>query len=216
MPDCGSMRGLRGGREGRGGRFLPAYPGGLQREVFAEALCSFGRETCGIRSEARRKSPVSGKDEKRQGREPARRTRCANSASCSRSTSGWNCTPNSRSPHSIASAVPSAARADTVSRGEGCDQRLAPRVIPDREALKSVYDLLRKHGGMMSAEEMYLYGGGELNYCILRISLDVFAAAGMAEFSADAGTVRLIPVKQKIDLMSVGLLAELRRSLSVE
>ena len=100
-----------------------AYPGGLQREVFAEALCSFGREKCGIRSETRRKSPVSGKGEKRQGREPARRTRYANSASCSRSTSGWNCTPNSRSPHSIASAVPSAARADTVSRGEGCVMR---------------------------------------------------------------------------------------------
>ncbi len=103
---------------------------------------------------------------------------------------------------------------EEISRGEGCDKRLAPRVIPDREALKSVYDLLRKHGGLMSAEEMYLYGGGDLNYCMLRIALDVFAAAGMAELSADAGEVRLIPVKQKTDLMSVGLLAELRRSLT--
>lgn len=103
---------------------------------------------------------------------------------------------------------------EEISRGEGCDRRLAPRVIPDREALKSVYDLLRKHGGLMSAEEMYLYGGGELNYCMLRIALDVFAAAGMAELSADAGEVRLIPVKQKTDLMSVGLLAELRHSLA--
>lgn len=103
---------------------------------------------------------------------------------------------------------------EEISRGEGCDKRLAPRVIPDREVLKSVYDLLRKHGGLMSAEEMYLYGGGELNYCMLRIALDVFAAAGMAEISADAGEVRLIPVKQKTDLMSVGLLAELRRSLT--
>lgn len=103
---------------------------------------------------------------------------------------------------------------EEISRGEGCDKRLAPRVIPDREALKSVYDLLRKHGGLMSAEEMYLYGGGELNYCMLRIALDVFAAAGMAEISADAGEIRLIPVKQKTDLMSVGLLAELRRSLT--
>ncbi|MGN1341332.1 MAG: single-stranded-DNA-specific exonuclease RecJ [Oscillospiraceae bacterium] len=105
---------------------------------------------------------------------------------------------------------------EEICRGEGCDQRLAPRVIPDREALKSVYDLLRRHGGSMSAEELYLYGGGEQNYCMLRISLDVFAAAGMAEQSADAGNIRLIPVKQKTDLMSVGLLAELRRSLSVQ
>ncbi len=99
---------------------------------------------------------------------------------------------------------------EEISRGEGCDKRLAPRVIPDREALKSVYDLLRRQGGIMSAEELYLYGGGELNYCMLRIALDAFAAAGMAEVAADAETIRLIPVKQKTDLMSVGLLAELR------
>lgn len=105
---------------------------------------------------------------------------------------------------------------EEISRGEGCDKRLAPRVIPDREALKSVYDLLRQHGGAMSAEEMCVYGSGSLNYCMLRIALDAFAAAGMAEISADAGEVRLIPVKQKTDIMSVGFLAELRRSLAAD
>lgn len=105
---------------------------------------------------------------------------------------------------------------EQISRGEGCDSRLAPRVIPDREALKAVYDLLRRHGGMMSAEEMCIYGGGDLNYCMLRIALDAFAAAGMAELSADAAVVRLIPVKTKTDIVSVGFLAELRRSLTAQ
>lgn len=105
---------------------------------------------------------------------------------------------------------------EQISRGEGCDSRLAPRVIPDREALKAVYDLLRRHGGMMSAEEMCIYGGGDLNYCMLRIALDAFAAAGMAELSADAAVVRLIPVKTKTDIVSVGFLAELRRSLAAQ
>ena len=104
---------------------------------------------------------------------------------------------------------------EAISRGEGCDRCLAPRVIPDREALKSVYDLLRKYGGSMSAEEMCVYGSS-LNYCMLRIALDAFAAAGMAEISADAGEVRLIPVNKKTDIMSVGFLAELRRSLAAE
>ena len=43
---------------------------------------------------------------------------------------------------------------EEISRGEGCDSRLAPRVIPDRNALMAVYDLLRKYGGAMSAEEL--------------------------------------------------------------
>lgn len=105
---------------------------------------------------------------------------------------------------------------EEISRGEGCDKRLAPRVVPDRTALMAVYDLLRKYGGSMSAEELCLYGGSELNYCMLRIALDTFASAGMAEQTADAGEIRLIPVKQKTDLMASGFLAELRRTLGVQ
>ena len=105
---------------------------------------------------------------------------------------------------------------EEISRGEGCDSRLAPRVIPDRNALMAVYDLLRKHGGAMSAEELCIYGGSDLNYCMLRIALDTFASAGMAEQSADADTVRLIPVTHKTDLMASGFLADLRRMLGVQ
>ena len=50
---------------------------------------------------------------------------------------------------------------------------------------------------------------------MLRIALDTFASSGMAEVSADAGEVRLIPVSQKTDLMASGFLADLRRSLSI-
>lgn len=105
---------------------------------------------------------------------------------------------------------------EEISRGEGCDSRLAPRVIPDRTALMAAYDLLRKHGGVMSAEDMCVYGGSGLNYCMLRIALDTFASAGMAEQSADAGEVRLIPVSTKTDLMASGLLAELRRTFGIQ
>lgn len=105
---------------------------------------------------------------------------------------------------------------EEISRGEGCDSRLAPRVIPDRNALMAVYDLLRKYGGAMSAEELCIYGGSDLNYCMLRIALDTFASTGMAEQSADADTVRLIPVTHKTDLMASGFLADLRRMLGVQ
>ena len=61
----------------------------------------------------------------------------------------------------------------------------------------------------MSAEEMFLYGGSNVNYCMLRITLDAFAQAGMVELSPDAQSAAVIPVTEKRDLFANGLLAEL-------
>ncbi len=101
---------------------------------------------------------------------------------------------------------------EEIVRGEGCDKRLAPRVIPDREALKGIYDIARKDGGRMSAEDMCVYGGS-INYCMLRIALDAFAEAGMLSLSADAARCSMIPVKEKRDLFSQGLIARLTAEL---
>lgn len=98
---------------------------------------------------------------------------------------------------------------EQLRRGESCDPRLAPRVVPqDRAALMSIYDAVKKTGGQMSAEEMCVYGCG-INYCMLRITLDAFAEAGMIELDPDAQGARIIPVKQKTDLFAQGLLAQL-------
>ena len=101
---------------------------------------------------------------------------------------------------------------EELIRGEGCDSRLAPRVIPDREALKGIYDIARKDGGRMTAEDMCVYGAG-VNYCMLRIGLDAFAEAGMIRLSADAGRCSILPVKEKRDLFAQGLLAKLKTEL---
>lgn len=98
---------------------------------------------------------------------------------------------------------------EEIVRGEGCDSRLAPRIIPDREALKGIYDMVRKNGAHMSAEDMCVYGG-EINYCMLRIALDAFSEAGMISLSAGAQRAQVVHVKEKRDLFSQGILAELR------
>lgn len=97
--------------------------------------------------------------------------------------------------------------------GEGCDSRLAPRVIPDREALKGIYDIARRDGGRMSAEDICVYGG-DINYCMLRIGLDALAEAGMIRLSADAHRCTVIPAGGKKDLFSQGLLARLKEQLT--
>lgn len=103
---------------------------------------------------------------------------------------------------------------EALRRGEGCDARLAPRVIPaDREALMRVYDLVRQHGGQRSAEEMCLMGCG-VNYCMLRITLDAFAEAGMIKLSGDAESAEIQPTTKRHDLFAEGLLAELKKQFT--
>lgn len=101
---------------------------------------------------------------------------------------------------------------EELIRGEGCDSRLAPRVIPDREALKGIYDIARRDGARMSAEDMCVYGAG-VNYCMLRIGLDAFAEAGMIKQAADAQRCSMLPVREKRDLFAQGLLAKLKTEL---
>ncbi|MBQ4166171.1 MAG: single-stranded-DNA-specific exonuclease RecJ [Oscillospiraceae bacterium] len=98
---------------------------------------------------------------------------------------------------------------EEIARGEGCDSRLAPRIIPDRDALKGIYDMVKKDGQRMSAEDMCVYGG-DVNYCMLRIALDAFAEAEMVTITPNAERSSVLPVREKRDLFKEGLLAELK------
>ncbi|MGN0649129.1 MAG: single-stranded-DNA-specific exonuclease RecJ [Oscillospiraceae bacterium] len=98
---------------------------------------------------------------------------------------------------------------EDICRGEDFDKRLAPRIIPDREALKGVFDLLRKYSGL-SAEDICVFGG-DMNYCMLRVALDAFAQAGMLKMSPAGDGLEILPVSGKRDLFSQGILAELKR-----
>lgn len=102
---------------------------------------------------------------------------------------------------------------EEISRGEGCDKRLAPRVIPqNREELMAIYDIVRRSNGSRTPEELALLDGAP-NYCMLRITLDAFAEAGMIEYAN--GAPKTVPVNEKRDLFQSGLLAELNKQLTV-
>lgn len=99
---------------------------------------------------------------------------------------------------------------EEITRGEGCDKRLAPRVIPQsREELIGIYDLVKKSGGNRTVEELVMIG--DVNYCMLSITLDAFIEAGMVEISD--GCPKIVPVSTKTDLFKQGLLARLKAEL---
>ncbi len=104
---------------------------------------------------------------------------------------------------------------EEICRGEGCDKRLQPRVIPQsREHLMAIYDLVRRSNGAMNAEELAMFGGLGVNYCMLRVTLDAFAEANMTEYIN--GAPRPVPVKEKRDLFQSGILAELNKQLTAD
>lgn len=103
---------------------------------------------------------------------------------------------------------------EEISRGEGCDERLAPRVIPQsRKELMAIYDIVRKANGACTPVELAMSEGAP-NYCMLRITLDAFFEAGMIGYTNDAP--KTVPVTEKHDLFQSGLLAELRKQLTVK
>ena len=100
---------------------------------------------------------------------------------------------------------------EELRRGEGCDKRLAPRVVPQsREELMKIYDLIKKSGGRKTAEELAMFDGS-VNFCMLSITIDAFCEAGMIK--TDGGCPMIVPVKEKTDLFKQGLIAELNREL---
>lgn len=99
-----------------------------------------------------------------------------------------------------------------ICRGEGCDARLLPRVLPqNRNELMPVFDMVARGGGR-TAEQLFA-ANGSVNYCKLRITLDAFAHAGLISVAED-GAIRLVPVTQKRDLFAGGgYLDSLKNSL---
>lgn len=100
---------------------------------------------------------------------------------------------------------------EEIVRGEGCDKRLAPRVIPQsREELIRIYDLIQTGNGLRTPEELVMIG--DVNYCMFSVTLDAFIEAGMAELTED-GCPRIVPVNTKTDLFSRGVIARLKAQL---
>lgn len=103
---------------------------------------------------------------------------------------------------------------EELSRGEGCDKRLLPRVIPQsREELMKIYDLVRSSNGAMTPEELAIFNGS-VNLCMLKITLDAFYEAYMIEYRNGAPVI--VPVKERRDLFKSGLLAELSDQLTAK
>lgn len=97
---------------------------------------------------------------------------------------------------------------ESICRNEGCDGRLFPRVVPQsREDLKKIYDLLKRFGERMTLEQISAFDDS-VNFCMLKITADAFAEAGM--FQKCGNYLRISQVSGKHDLFAEGLLSRIK------
>lgn len=103
---------------------------------------------------------------------------------------------------------------EKFSRGENINPELVKRIIPSRVELAAVYNMI-KSAGVIKADDMFMNfcGNVNMNYCKIRICIDIFQDKGLAVYNASSMKVKLLPVKNKVDINSSQILLKLREML---
>lgn len=105
---------------------------------------------------------------------------------------------------------------ERFANGAELPQAFLKKIDPSREELVLVYKKLAadKETGI---DELYVsLRSASMNYCKLRIILEAFVQTGLCDISASAQRVKLLPVKQKVDLESAEILTRLRSKINKE
>ncbi|MCL1788947.1 MAG: single-stranded-DNA-specific exonuclease RecJ [Oscillospiraceae bacterium] len=98
---------------------------------------------------------------------------------------------------------------EKILREEKIDSKLYPRIIPGNPEMKKIYDIIRNSFCMDEVSQKGLISG--VNYCMLRIIIDVFQENGLVEFDSVTGTVRTVKTEGKADLEKSAVLMKLRK-----
>lgn len=93
--------------------------------------------------------------------------------------------------------------------GEDVTEVPAKRIVPDREAQKAIYDIVRQKSSLSACADMAAAKG--LNYCLFRVTLDAFENVGLVKVNEGEDKVERLRVSGKTDLDGCELLTGLRR-----
>lgn len=99
-------------------------------------------------------------------------------------------------------------------RGEELSKAYYAAISPERDELAAVYKNLPEKETGIDALFMRMQSY-DMNYCKLRIALDVFSELGIAKVNEYNGTVRRLPVNGKVNLEDSELLRNVREKREV-
>jgi single-stranded-DNA-specific exonuclease len=91
---------------------------------------------------------------------------------------------------------------ERLKRGERLSDSFMKRIVPSRQELVSVYKLMRNYSEIGVDSLFMKINSPAINYCKLRLMIDIFCEGGLARFSPSEQKVTLVPPKSKVDLQS--------------
>ena len=99
---------------------------------------------------------------------------------------------------------------ERYKRGETLESSFIKKVTPDRQELIEVFKAVQAAGSINADKLYYSFDPKVMNYCKLRICIDIFEELGLCTFRAGSGTVIMRPIKSRADLEASQILRRLR------
>jgi single-stranded-DNA-specific exonuclease len=97
---------------------------------------------------------------------------------------------------------------EKIIRNEEIDSKLYSRIIPSNSEMKKAYDIVKNSASIDEISQKALKA--EINYCMLRVIIDVFLEAGLVEFNPVTGSIRIIKTEEKADFSKSAVLTKLK------
>ncbi|MBR1864657.1 MAG: single-stranded-DNA-specific exonuclease RecJ [Ruminococcus sp.] len=102
---------------------------------------------------------------------------------------------------------------EKLMRGERLPSNYVAKMIPSREELVAVYKYIRSVNATTVDNMFMRLSSDSMNYCKLRICIDIFKDKGLIEFRPAYSLVGVLPVQGKTDLEQSDTLIRLRAML---
>ena len=100
---------------------------------------------------------------------------------------------------------------EALRRNEEVDKKLVERIVPSRDDLVNVYKFLMAYKGKINIDSLFMkLESDTMNYCKLRLCLDVFSELELIRIDIITENIDFIPPTKKVDLENSQILKELR------
>ncbi len=100
---------------------------------------------------------------------------------------------------------------ESYKRGEEISKNIIPRIVPSRDDLVTVYKYLMENKEIQYIDTLFMkLCSDSINYCKLRLCLDIFSELGLIGTNVITQEIQYIPPTKKVELESSEILKELR------
>lgn len=99
---------------------------------------------------------------------------------------------------------------EKLKRQEEVPASFIKKVTPVREELVSVYKCVKQNGSINIDRLYFMFDPKVMNYCKLRLCIDIFCELGLMKFMAGSSTVSVTDFNGKADIESSQILKKLR------